>query len=465
MNGRSSLLLLVVSALASGFPSAWFERAESEGEIHALIVAPAACDERCGMNLAIMAEQSRLYHQLIDRGVKAENIVVIMNKDVIFSEEYNPWPGKLYDSPDRSHEWFEGVKVDYSGKDITAKNYLAILTGHKEDLELVKGGNSTGRVLETGPNDRLFVFHFSHGDQGLVELADGLLYAKDLHEAFERMQTEQKFKQLFYVIHACHSGSMFANALSDNGTIYAITSANATEVAYPNDCQRVESRNGPFMMCFQSQFGQVFFNNTQSSDAATETLEVQYEFIRDHMISDFPLDKQSHAQEYGSRQVAEQKAVEFEGEQQPAANRQLRSVVVSPIVAGSGRAMGKIGAYYQVLEELKQAENSENSEKTRELQHKLEEFEKERTAVRSKAGALVRLLIDEPAEQTAVLSAQPASIDDFGCHRDVLKQMAAACPQISKGTFTHDFIAVLTELVNRHVECGRLVDAVGQVCN
>ncbi|KAI6223021.1 Legumain [Aphelenchoides fujianensis] len=467
MNGRSAfLLLLVVSAVASGFPSAWFDRAEGEGEIHALIVAPAPCDEEhCDMNLADMAQQSRLYHQLIERGVKAENIVVILNEDVVYSEKYNPWPGKLYDNPDQSHEWFEGVKVDYSGKDITPKNYLAVLTGHKEELKLAEGSNSTGRVLETGLDSRIFVYHGGHGAQGLVELAEDFLYAKDLHEAFERMEKEQKFKELFYVIDTCLSGSMLANALSDNGTIYAITSANVTEDAKFNDCKAVDSGHGMKEICFNDVFGHVFFNNTQSGNAGTETLKVQYEFIRDHIISDFPPKDQSHAQEYGSRRVAEEKAVEFEGEQQPAANRQLRSVVDSPIVAGNGRVKGKIGAYYQVLEELKQAENSENSEKTRELQRKLEEFEKERSAVRSKAAALVRLLIDEPTEQTAVLSAQPASIDDFGCHRDVLKKMAAACPQISKGTFTHDFIAVLTELVNRRVECGRLVDAVGQVCN
>ncbi|KAI6233980.1 Legumain [Aphelenchoides fujianensis] len=466
MNGRSSLLLLlVVSAVVSGFPSAWLERAEGEGEIHALIVAPAACDSQCNENLADMAQQSRLHHQLIERGVKAENIVVILNEDVVYSEKYNPWPGKLYDNPDRSHEWFEGVKVDYSGKDINSKNYLAILTGHKEDLELAEGSNSTGRVLETGPNDRVFVYHGGHGDQGLAVLAHGDLYAKDLHEALERMQDEKKFKELFYVIDTCFSGSMFENALSPNGTIYAITAASPDEPAAFNDCPMVDSEHGMKEICFNDVFGQVFFNNTQSDEAGSETLKIQYEFIRDHIISDFPKDAQSHAQEYGSRQVAEEKAVKFEGEQQPAANRQLRSVVHSPIVAGNGRVKGKIGAYYRVLEQLKQAENSENSEKTRELQRKLEKFEKERSAVRSQAAALVRLLIDEPTERTAVLSAQPASIDDFGCHRDVLKKMSAACPNILKGTFTHDFIAVLTELVNRRVECGRLVAAVGQVCH
>ncbi|KAI6216894.1 Legumain [Aphelenchoides fujianensis] len=466
MNARSSLLLFfVVSAVVSGFPSAWFDRAEDEGEIHALIVAPAACDDQCNENLADMAQQSRLYHQLIERGVKAENIVVILNEDVVYSEEANPWPGKVYDNPDRSHEWFEGVKVDYSGKDINSKNYIAVLTGHKEDLELAEGSNSTGRVLETGPNSRVFVYHGGHGDQGLAVLAHGDLYAKDLHEALERMQDEKKFKEFFYVIDTCFSGSMFKNALSDNGTIYAITAASPDESAAFNDCQNVDSEHGTKEICFNDVFGKVFFNNTQSGEAATETLKVQYEFIRDHMISDFPPRKHSHAQEYGSRQVAEEKAVEFEGEQQPADNQRPRSVVHSPIVAENGRVKGKIGTYYRVLEELKQAENSANSEKNRELQRKLEEFEKERAAVRSKAAALVRLLIDEPTEQTAVLSAQPASIDDFGCHRDVLKKMAADCKDILKGTFTHDFIAVLTELVNRRVECGRLVAAVGQVCH
>ncbi|KAI6228838.1 Legumain [Aphelenchoides fujianensis] len=396
--------------------------------------------------MCIQAEQSRLYHQLIERGVKAENIVVIMNEEVVFSEPANPWPGKLYDSPDRAHEWFEGVKVDYSGEDITAKNYLAGLTGHKEDLSLVEGSSSTGRVLQTGPNDRLFVFHFSHGEPGRVLLADGYLYAKDLHEAFERMQREQKFKELFYVIHACYSGSMFANALSIEGSIYAITSANATEEATFNDCQPVESRNRTFRMCFNDPFGQVFFNSTQSKNAGNQTLEQQYEFIRDHIISDYAPSQGSHAQQFGSRQVAEEKAAKFEGEQQPAANRKLRSAVASPVVVGNGRVMGKIGAYFHVQEALNKAQDLKE---IHELQRELEQFEQERS---------------DTNEQAVVLSAQPATIDDFGCHRDVLKQMDAKCPQISKGTFATDFIAVLTKLVNRRVDCGRLVAAVSEVC-
>ncbi|KAI6230308.1 Legumain [Aphelenchoides fujianensis] len=415
----------------------------------------------CGANLAMMAEQSRLYHQLIERGVKAENIVVIMNEEVVFSEQANPWPGKLYDNADRSHEWFEGVRVDYSGKDITSTNYIAVLTGHKEELSLVDGSNSTGRVLQTGPNDRLFVFHFGHGEPGRVLLADGYLYAKDLHEAFERMQTEQKFKELFYVIHACYSGSMFANALSPDGSIYAITSANATEIATFNDCQTVESRNRTYFICFNDVFEQVFFNNTQSENAGTQSLEEQYEFIRDHIISDYAPSQWSHAQQFGSRRVAEEKAAKFEGEQQPAYNQQLRSAVASPIVAGNGRMQGKIGAYFQVQEDLNQAKDPKQ---IHELQRVLEEFEQERSDVRSKAAAVVRLLIDDPNEQTAVLSARPATIDDFGCHRGVLKQMDAKCPQISKGMFVTDFIAVLTQLVNQRVDCGRLVAAVGQVC-
>ena len=84
---------------------------------------------------------------------------------VFFSEaKYcrNPYPGKIFNSPN-GPDVYDGVKIDYSGHDVTPENFLAVLQGNKTG---VKGG--TGRVLESTGNDHIFVYFTDHGGVGLI---------------------------------------------------------------------------------------------------------------------------------------------------------------------------------------------------------------------------------------------------------------------------------------------------------
>jgi len=57
--------------------------------------------------------------------------------------------------------------------DVSKSNYFAILNGDKNG---VKGGN--GRVLESGPDDEVFLFYSDHGNTGYVKFPDpkGYIY-------------------------------------------------------------------------------------------------------------------------------------------------------------------------------------------------------------------------------------------------------------------------------------------------
>jgi legumain len=59
-----------------------------------------------------------------------------------------------------------------------------VLTGDKQK---VQGGN--GRVLESGPDDEVFVFYSDHGSPGLIAFPVGpVLYADDQLDAFATMK-------------------------------------------------------------------------------------------------------------------------------------------------------------------------------------------------------------------------------------------------------------------------------------
>lgn len=52
---------------------------------------------------------------------------------------------------------------DYTGDEVNSHNFYAAILGNKTAL---KGGS--GKVLETGPNDHIFIYYTDHGAAGLL---------------------------------------------------------------------------------------------------------------------------------------------------------------------------------------------------------------------------------------------------------------------------------------------------------
>lgn len=51
---------------------------------------------------------------------------------------------------------------DYRGPDVTADNFLSVLAG--EEPAVI---GSSGKVIKSGPDDRVFVFYADHGAPGM----------------------------------------------------------------------------------------------------------------------------------------------------------------------------------------------------------------------------------------------------------------------------------------------------------
>ena len=52
---------------------------------------------------------------------------------------------------------------DYTGPFVTAENLYAVLLG---DKKAVKGGS--GKVVDSKPNDRIFIYYSDHGGPGVL---------------------------------------------------------------------------------------------------------------------------------------------------------------------------------------------------------------------------------------------------------------------------------------------------------
>merc|ERR1711974_163948 len=93
-----------------------------------------------------------------DKGSFPKNNIVTMMYDDIAHNSQNPFKGNIINQPNGSN-LYPGVQIDYKGDEVTAKNFLAALSGDE-------GAN--GPVIKSGPEDRIFVYYADHGASGLV---------------------------------------------------------------------------------------------------------------------------------------------------------------------------------------------------------------------------------------------------------------------------------------------------------
>ena len=103
-----------------------------------------------------------------------------MAYDDIASSNSNPFKGKVYNKPSYNNpgvDVYNGVKIDYSRADVTPQNFINVLLGDKQ-------ASKGKKVLESGPNDNVFIFFSDHGAVGLIAFPSTYLYADTLIQTF-----------------------------------------------------------------------------------------------------------------------------------------------------------------------------------------------------------------------------------------------------------------------------------------
>ncbi|CAF1352349.1 unnamed protein product [Adineta steineri] len=177
-------------------------------------------------NYRHQADVCHAYQILHKNGIPDSNIIVMMYDDLAKNIE-NPTKGVIINHPD-GEDVYKGVPHDYTHLEVTPKNFMHVLLGEKEALK----GVGSSKVLESGPDDNVFIYFTDHGAVGLVAFPHGVLHAKQLNETITKMHTQKKYKQMVIYIEACESGSMLEDLLPNNINVYATTASNAEESSY-----------------------------------------------------------------------------------------------------------------------------------------------------------------------------------------------------------------------------------------
>ncbi|KAK2866768.1 hypothetical protein Q7C36_002824 [Tachysurus vachellii] len=153
-------------------------------------------------------------------GIPDDQMVVMMYDDIA-NHIRNPDKGKIINVPNGPNV-YPGVPKDYTGADVTADNFLAVLCG---DSSAVKK-----KVIQSGKNDTVFIYLSDHGGHGIFKFPNSTLYAHDLINTVTEMSKAGKFSKMVIYIEACRSGSML-DQLKDNN-VYAVAACSPVEFSY-----------------------------------------------------------------------------------------------------------------------------------------------------------------------------------------------------------------------------------------
>lgn len=389
-------------------------------------------------NYRHQADACHAYQILHKHGIPEENIIVMMYDDIAHNRE-NPTLGKIINKPN-GPDVYKGVPKDYTGKSVTPKNFLNILQGNKDK---VVGGS--GKVVESGPDDNIFVYFTDHGAPGLIAFPSQELYAKDLHEALLNMSEKKRYNKMVLYIEACESGSMFYKLkLPSNINIFATTAANAVESSYA--CYYDNKR--------RTYLGDVYsvkwMEDSDTADFTTETLESQFKVVKDETNT-------SHVQQFGDMDISSMTIGSFQGNGAISYDNTTKHTPKVPI---SDAVPSPDVALHILYNQLKESKTSE--ERDHVLSKLLEETEMRHT-IKKTVQTVVETLVDNKQKQNRIIKT-PAEPKTHHCYRNAVTKFKETCFDFNKYEHALRHIYVLSNLCDEGLHSKEIHNAIEKAC-
>ncbi|KAK6138680.1 hypothetical protein DH2020_027570 [Rehmannia glutinosa] len=259
-------------------------------------------------NYRHQADVCHAYQILKKGGVKDENIVVFMYDDIAMND-LNPRKGVIINHP-ADGDVYAGVPKDYTGEQVTAENFFAVILG---DKSAVKGGS--GKVIDSKPNDRIFIYYSDHGGPGVLGMPNmPYLYAKDFIDVLKKKHASGTYKEMVIYVEACESGSVFEGLIPEDLNIYVTTASNAEESSWGTYCPGMDPPPPPeYITCLGDLYSVAWMEDSESHNLQKETIEQQYQQVKDRTSNYNTYNAGSHVMEYGNKSIKSEKLYLYQG--------------------------------------------------------------------------------------------------------------------------------------------------------
>ncbi|CAN0840269.1 Vacuolar-processing enzyme [Linum grandiflorum] len=408
------------------------------------------------VNYRHQADVCHAYHVLKRGGLEDDNIVVFMYDDVAFDDN-NPRLGVLINNP-AGEDVYAGVPKDYTGENCTADNLYAVILGNRSALT---GGS--GKVVNSGPYDTVFVYYADHGGPGIVAMPVGKgVNARELMDVLQMKHNANGYKSMVIYMEACDAGSMFDGVLPNDTNIYAVTASNPSENSYafycPNDYPN-PSAPPDYDTCIGDLFSISWLEDCDLHDPRFETLDHQYQLVKRRTGNDD--EKSSHVMQYGDITIAQQLISVFMGE-----GSNFSSFAVNLINYTTNlKAVSQRDIHLVHLEQrLKIA--AEGSKEKAEAQEKLNKEVSNRKHAderMSRIGALVFGVENADGLMDFVRPFGQPLVDDWDCFKSFVEKYEGVCGKMT--VYGRKYSRGLANMCNGGVTLQQLASACTSVCH
>lgn len=404
------------------------------------------------MNYRHQADISHAYTLLTkDGGVAPENVITFMVDDIAQSRE-NPFKGTLINKPNGPNVYPGSDKIDYKGKDVTPKNFLNALTGGKSELYSMNV-SSGAKVLQSGPNDDVFVFFADHGAPGLIAFPDinplrqSRLLAKQLQDAIATMAENKMFKQLVFYLESCESGSMFDKVLK-TPNVYAVTASSPKESSYATYYDKKR----------QTYLGDLFSVSwMEDSDSATSSETLADQFTRVKKATN-----KSTVEKYGDTSIADELVDEWSAAGTPS----LAADVPAPVrdsVSSRDVVLEVLTNRLETAIEVQQATNTDAQSATQAVDAARSALVAEK-ARRADSTQRVHALVRRVASASEVTSllGETGTIEQWDCYEQGLFEYESTCGRFDD--YSLRFAGVFANMCEAGHTAERIGKAAREVC-
>ncbi|XP_072523785.1 legumain-like [Salminus brasiliensis] len=246
-----------------------------------------AAGSKSWINYRHQANVCHAYQMVHHSGIPDEQVVVMMYDDLAYNAE-NPYPGEIINKPNGPNV-YPGVLKDYTGDDVSACNFLAVLRG--DEAGVIKQAGGPKKVLQSDENDTIFIYLSDHGNKGVFAFPKDYLYASDLIHTINEMAGRQQFSKMVIYMESCCSGSMIEH-LSKNTEVYGVSASSPYEshCACFYDEDRFTFLAGEFTACW--------LLHCNISDFTRTTFQDQFVRLREMVTQSTPC-------QYGNNELSE----------------------------------------------------------------------------------------------------------------------------------------------------------------
>ncbi|KAK1272672.1 hypothetical protein QJS04_geneDACA012363 [Acorus gramineus] len=397
-------------------------------------------------NYRHQADVCHAYQILRRGGLKEENIVVFMYDDIANSTE-NPRPGVIINSP-HGHDVYAGVPKDYTGDEVNTKNLYAVILGEKDAVE---GGS--GKVIDSKPNDRIFIYYSDHGGPGVLGMPNmPYLVASEFIHVLKKKHASKSYKEMVIYVEACESGSIFEGLLPPDLNIYVMTASNAEENSWGTYCPGMDP---PAPHGYDTCLG-----DFESHNLKKETIGLQFEKVKNR-TSAVNYSTGSHVMEYGTKNIKVEMLYLYQGFDPANANATENALPrYTHMEAVNQRDADLLHLWhrYKKLDDRSEAKEAVLREITETMVH--------RVHLDNSVEFIGKLLFGSEAGNSVLNAVRPlgqALVDDWDCFKKMVRVFESQCGSLTQYGMKH--MRVFANICNRGVSVNEMEKTCKSVCS